>query len=273
MSHDSDNKTNLDYATGGASVVDIHDAVRREKSEPQSGSEPISVGFLILAAGVILLGAVYFGWHSESFSMDSIYKTASYTPEPAPAVAGMEEEGEKGPWIDTWLAGGKKVYATCQACHQADGNGQPGLFPPLRNSEYVSESTERLSVALLHGVTGPITVNGNTYNSAMQGWGAQLDDQKLAQVMTYIRNSFADLPLEEAVVTVEGLKYARAKYADRKEPWTEPELKDIPSSAMLPGSDVDLLTGKPLGGGADEPAAGPDAEATSAPAPASEPEN
>lgn len=263
MSQDSDNETNLDYATGGASVVDIHDAVRREKSEPLSGSEPISVGFLILAAGVILLGAVYFGWHSESFSMDSIYKTASYTPEPAPVVGDMVEEEDAGPWIDTWLAGGKKEYATCQACHQADGNGQPGLFPPLRNSEYVSESTERLSVALLHGVTGPIKVNGNLYNSAMQGWGAQLDDRKLAQVMTYIRVNFADLPPDQALVTVDGLKYARSKYKDRKDPWTEAELLAIPDDAMLPGSDVDLLTGEPLGA----PAADADPDPDAAPAP------
>lgn len=271
MSHDSDNETNLDYATGGASVVDIHDAVRREKHEPLSGSEPISVGFLIMAAAVILLGAVYFGWHSESFNMDSIYKTANYTPEPAPAIAGMEEEEDTGPWIDTWLAAGKKQYATCQACHQPDGNGQIGVFPPLRNSEYVAEGTERLSVALLHGVSGPIKVNGNTYNSAMQGWGAQLDDQKLAQVMTYIRVNFAELPPEEAVVTVEGVKYSRSKYSDRKAPWTEAELLALPGNTNLPGSDIDLLTGKPLGEAEGEgDATEADAEAAATPAPAPE---
>ena len=100
----------------------------------------------------------------------------------------------------------------------------------------------------------------------MQGWGAQLDDQKLAQVMTYIRVKFAELPPEAAVVSVEGVKYSRSKYSDRKTPWTEAELLALPGNVNLPGSDIDLLTGKPLGEGADDaPAA--DAESTPAPAP------
>ena len=267
MSHDSDNETNLDYATGGASVVDIHDAVRREKHEPLSGSEPISVGFLIMAAAVILLGAVFFGWHSESFSMDSIYKTASYTPEPAPAVDGMEEEEDTGPWIGTWLASGKKVYANCAACHQNSGKGAPGQYPPLVGVDYVNGGTERLGGILLHGINGPLTVNGVSYNAAqMPGWSV-LGDEKIAQVMTYIRSEFGGLPPEEAVVTTAGMKAAREIYSDRKTFWTEPELLKLSADAMLPGSDIDLLTGKPLGdGGGDVPPA----DAPPEPAPATE---
>ena len=264
MSHDSDNETNLDYATGGASVVDIHDAVRRERSEPQSGSEPIGTGFLVMGAAVILLGAVHFGWHSENFSMSSIYKSAHYSPDPAPAVDGVVDEADQGPWIDTWLASGKKVYANCAACHQNSGKGAPGQFPPLVGVDYVNAGTERLAGILLHGINGALTVNGVTYNAAaMPAWSATLGDDKIAQVITYIRHEFGGLPPEEAVVTAESMEAAREKFSDRSAPYTESELLQMSPDAHLPGRDVDLLTGKPFGAAA-APADGADAAAVPA---------
>jgi len=247
MSHDPDKDTNIDYASGGASVLDVHDAVRREASEPRSGDEPIASGALVLAAAVVLLGAVYFGWHSENFSMDSIYKTASYTPEPAPIVEGAAAEEDAGPWIDSWLASGKKNYANCVACHQPTGTGAPGQFPPLVGVDYVTGGTERLAAILLHGINGPLTVNGASYNQQMPAW-AVLGDEKIAQILTYVRSEFGALPHEEAVVTTAMMKAAREKFSDRSGFWTEAELKQLSPEANLPGGDVDLQTGKPLGG-------------------------
>ena len=78
---------NLDYAAEGGSVVDVHDAVRREKVLPPTGKEPISFGPLILTALVLILGAGYLGAYSNGFR-DDIYVTKYYRPDPRPAGAG-----------------------------------------------------------------------------------------------------------------------------------------------------------------------------------------
>lgn len=256
MSHDSDNDINLDYASGGASVLDVHDAVRREQTEPDSGQEPVSVGSLMLAAGIVLLGAVYFGWHSENFNMESIYKTASYTPEPAPISAGSVIVEDTRPWIDQWVAAGKKNYANCIACHQPTGTGAPGQFPPLVGADYVTGGTERLAGILLHGINGPLTVNGASYNQQMPAW-AILGDEKIAQILTYVRAEFGALPQQEAVVTTAMMKAAREKFSDRNTFWTEAELNQLSPEANLPGAEVDLLTGKLLGADGGEAAPAP----------------
>ena len=70
--------------------------------------------------------------------------------------------------LEDRLAAGKRVYETaCLACHQADGRGLPGAFPPLANSDYLLEDPHRGVVATLAGLQGKIVVNGIEYDSVM----------------------------------------------------------------------------------------------------------
>ncbi len=103
---------------------------------------------------------------------------------------------------------------------------------------------------VLDGVTGPMTVGGTQYdNPAMQPWKA-LPDKKLAQVLTYVRREFGELPEgTSGVVTTEMMQAAREKYGDRSSQWTVEELEEVPADADLPGAEVDLETGEPIGGG------------------------
>lgn len=121
------------------------------------------------------------------------------------------------------LAKGKMNYMMiCVACHQPTGAGLPPVFPPLTKSEYVSGSAERLAAMILKGNAGPMTIDGKLYNNVMPGQEAMLDDAKIASVMTYVRASFGN---NAPPVTPEMVGAARKKFADRKTPWTEPELK------------------------------------------------
>lgn len=86
---------------------------------------------------------------------------------------------------------GKGIYAkTCLACHQANGQGVPNAFPPLAKSDYLNADTNRAIRAVLNGLTGPITVNGKKYNSAMTSQG--LNDQQVADVLTYVYSSWGN---------------------------------------------------------------------------------
>ena len=120
------------------------------------------------------------------------------------------------------LAEGKKNYMLiCIACHQATGMGLPAVFPPLTNSPYVAGSADRLAAIILKGNAGPFVMDGKPFNQIMPGQEAVLTDAKIAAVMTFVRASFGNAagPVSAEVVTA-----ARAKYLDRKTPWTQAEL-------------------------------------------------
>ncbi len=118
------------------------------------------------------------------------------------------------------MAAGQEGYAICQTCHQADGQGLPGTYPPLSGSEYVSGPAEKVIAIVLHGLNGPITVKGQTYDNVMAPWGALPDDQ-IAATITYVRNSFGN---KASAVTAADVAAVRAATASRTTAWTIAEL-------------------------------------------------
>lgn len=118
---------------------------------------------------------------------------------------------------------GARIYAqSCSACHQADGAGMPGVFPPLIGTEWVIGSEDRFIRILLHGVTGDIEVEGEVYNGAMPTWGPMLNDDDLAAVATYVRQSWGNKAPPVKAATVARI---RKQFAARTTPWTATELR------------------------------------------------
>jgi glucose/arabinose dehydrogenase/mono/diheme cytochrome c family protein len=119
---------------------------------------------------------------------------------------------------------GKALYEmTCIACHQAHGLGQEGLAPPLAGSEWVSGSDARLIRIVLHGVRGPMKVKGQKYELDMPALGV-LEDQQIADVLTYIRNEWGH---GYGVVKAEDVKSTRAQLKSREDAWTQDELMKV----------------------------------------------
>ncbi|MCW5516489.1 PQQ-dependent sugar dehydrogenase [Muriicola sp. Z0-33] len=94
----------------------------------------------------------------------------------------MKEELSKGQSV---------YYQYCSACHQIDGGGARGRFPPLAATEWVSGDKERLINIVLNGMEGPIEVNGKQY-SAVMPQHSFLTDEEVAEVLTYIRSNFGN---------------------------------------------------------------------------------
>ena len=87
---------------------------------------------------------------------------------------------------------GKALFAgTCSTCHQPDGKGMEGVFPPLANSDYIKADPKRLPQVILHGLVGPVKVNGKDYNSNMPPM-SQLTDDEVANISTYVLNSWGN---------------------------------------------------------------------------------
>lgn len=240
---------NLDYGER-SSVADVHSAVKREKEEPKAGLEPVSIWAFIVAALVLVLGGTYLGAYTQFGDLNSVYAEPNYTPDPRPVSADLVVEDVA--WIDMWMKRGKSTYGTsCGGCHNTDGSGQPAnQFPPLAGAEWVTGGTERIGQIVMSGLHGPITVKGQNFGGQVMPPQSLLSDEQLAQTITYVRRSFGN---DASVVTTEMMAAAREKYASRTTPWTVAEL--AAEDQMLPGAEVNLETGEPVGSGAPAPAA------------------
>jgi nitrite reductase (NO-forming) len=93
---------------------------------------------------------------------------------------------------DEQVKAGQVLFAgTCSVCHQANGAGLPGVFPPLAKSDYLAADPKRAIGFVLRGLTGKVTVNGQEYNSVMPPM-TQLNDDEVANILTYVINSWGN---------------------------------------------------------------------------------
>jgi nitrite reductase (NO-forming) len=87
---------------------------------------------------------------------------------------------------------GKALFAgTCSVCHQNNGAGIPGVFPPLAKSDYLNADLNRAVKVVLQGLSGKVTVNGTAYNSVMPPMN-QLNDDEIANLVTYVANEWGN---------------------------------------------------------------------------------
>ncbi len=86
---------------------------------------------------------------------------------------------------------GEEIYMDfCLQCHQQNGKGVSGVFPPLAQSDYLLSDVNRSIFAIKYGLKGSIIVNGKSYNSVMVSQG--LDNEEIADVMNYILHSWGN---------------------------------------------------------------------------------
>jgi len=106
------------------------------------------------------------------------------------------------------VTGGEKIYQTyCASCHQQNGKGAEGRFPPLVDASWVKGDKTKLINVLLNGLEGNIEVNGVGYNGIMPKHSF-LTDEEAAGVLTYIRQNFGK---KEDVITADEVGKLRKK--------------------------------------------------------------
>jgi nitrite reductase (NO-forming) len=104
-------------------------------------------------------------------------------------------------------AGNVLFMGTCSTCHQPNGEGLANVFPPLAKSDLLAKTPQRAIEIVLNGLTGPITVNGNQYNSVMPPM-SQLNDDEVANILTYVQSSWGN---DGPQVTAKQVAEIRAK--------------------------------------------------------------
>ena len=214
-------------------VQQVHAAIQREKREPHVGLEPLSLWLIAIYGLAIFFGGAYLGRYSGNFRGDGLDPLGG-APRPTKNVTGP---GGVQTQELSQADRGKKIYsANCAVCHQPDGMGAAGQgYPPLAGSEWVDGGTKRLGMIVLKGLQGPITVKGVPYGTAvMQPWDKTLNDAKIADVITYIRQAWGN---KGGPVTPEGVAALRKELANHPDSFTEADLKVVPADENLPGGD------------------------------------
>ena len=224
------------------------DPLRGESRAPAIGSAPIPTWLV----GVI--GVAFFWAGGYLFSFSGGFKPDVFEYEPKFGVVG----GGAAVAADPKVVGKALFSANCITCHQANGEGLPGQYPPLAGSEVVLGQALNHTIAIvLKGLQGPVTVKGQAFNNSMQAWEDQYSDQQLASILTYERSDWGN---NGTPVTADMVKQVRSEIKGRKEQWTWAELQKLPPkdlAAPAAGGSPPAGQAKPANAGQQEQSAPP----------------
>lgn len=215
MSATPDHPSNFEAsAASDDSIREVHARLQSQKPDKAHGYSALPLVLLGLMCCIVFFGSIYMVHYSIRFD-----------PLVVNSHANRAKPGEKGPVVLTRAQLGKSVYlANCATCHQPTGGGVPGAFPPLAGSDWVTGSEERIIRIVLHGLQGPIKVSGQDYNNVMAPLGAVLKDEQIANVLSYVRQTWGNNAPDVEPATVAKV---RADTAGRATYWTADELLKI----------------------------------------------
>lgn len=218
-SHPSDPR-HESSAMSDDTIVAAHDKAAAGTPDTHAHYRILPLVLLFVFSGFIFYAGAYLGRYSGRFSGE-IFDERQVPASGQPVVAAIDP-----------LVLGKRQYAlACVTCHMPNGQGVPNLYPPLAGADWVTGSEERLIAIVVHGLKGPITVNGKVYSAAampafgqVPGSGYNWSDERIAAVLTYIRQEWGN---QAGPITAQQVAAVRTAHPNRKE-WTEPELLALP---------------------------------------------
>jgi mono/diheme cytochrome c family protein len=212
MSSDKNNSVEQSGASDD-SIQRVHAHLQHTKPEKAEGYSSFPLVLLGILCSLVFFGSIYLAHYSAHFD-STIFNENQKPHSGAPEVVTV-----------TPAQLGKKVFnQICITCHQATGQGIPGVFPPLAGSDWAQGSEERIIRIVLHGLNGKITVSGKDFENAMASLGGTLKDEQIANVLTYVRQEWGN---NAPAVSAETVAKIRAENASRTAPWTAPELLKI----------------------------------------------
>ena len=176
----------------------------REQPEPEESSRAIPLPMMSLIVLMTAFGIYYYVHYGNSSAFVAETPKAPPTPT-SKSVATAPPAGEK------------LFKSRCAACHQADGKGLQGAFPPLAGSEWVTAKPELVTGIVMYGLSGEIVVSGRSYRGQMPSFQS-LSDSELASILTYIRSSWGNEgdPISSEQVTA-------LRELERESPWAGEE--------------------------------------------------
>jgi len=236
-----------DDAAETVDVQSMHAPIMREKLQPRDGYEPIPL-WLVAMFGILLFWG---GWYLAQYSGG--WRADVLDPNPEARFAYLATGGAPEP-VDPVVLGEKLYKSTCVSCHQASGHGLVGQYPPLAGSEWVLGPPHRLKRIPLHGLQGPVKVQGAMFSGNMPPFRDRFNDEQLAAVLTYIRQAWGN---QASPISPESVAATRKATADRTKPWTADELLSITEPDYTKSADPTTQESATQPAGQDTPSTVP----------------
>ncbi len=213
------NGPRLDQAAASdEGLLDAHERVLGRQPDDGARYRLLPIAILFTLSGLILFSGTYLNRYTGHYSPLIFNENAKPT-------SGAVEVA-----IDPVALGKTQFNAVCITCHQAQGQGVPGVYPPLAGSEWVNGPADRVIRIVLYGLKGDVHVEGKVFNAAsmpvfgqVAGSAYNWTDQKIAAVLTYVRQDFGN---KADPITPDEVGAVRSAVGNRKE-WSEAELEQV----------------------------------------------
>ncbi|MGA1114992.1 MAG: c-type cytochrome [Opitutales bacterium] len=202
-------------------IVKSHVELSKNKHEPTKNFLIAPLVFVFVFGCLIFVCSIQLAHSTNSFQLHPPVEVVELTPE--------EKESQR---LERKFSSGEKIFAArCASCHQANGLGIAGQFPPLAGSEWVSADPGVITNIILKGLKGEILVKGEKYgtSAAVNMAAVPISDREIANVSTYVRQAWGNSSDE---VSEDFVKQVRADYTNKQDQWTGDELKSLYSTSF-----------------------------------------
>jgi len=218
MNEDSQNRDNL---IGGSEfsdeeIVKSHVELSKNKHQPTKNFLIAPLVFVFVFGCLIFVCSIQLAHTTNSFQLHPPVEVVELSPEEKEALR-----------LERKISSGEKIFAgRCASCHQANGLGIEGQFPPLANSEWVAADPAVITSIILKGLKGEIVVDGKTYgtSAAVNMAAVPISDREIANVSTYVRQAWGNTSAE---VTEDFVTQLRAEQSGQQDQWVGEKLKSL----------------------------------------------
>ncbi len=223
MSEDSKNNIGLPNSDdfSDEEIVKSHVELSKNKHEPTKNFLIAPLVFVFVFGCLIFVCSIQLAHSTNSFQLHPPVEVVELTPE--------EKEAQR---LERKINSGEKVFAArCASCHQANGLGIAGQFPPLAGSEWVNADAGVIANIILKGLKGEILVKGEKYGSsaAVNMAAVPISDREIANVSTYVRQAWGNSSTE---VSEDFVQKIRADHASKQDQWIGDDLKSLYSTSF-----------------------------------------
>jgi len=190
-------------------LVDEHVRLNEIKHEPTKGFLQAPLIFVFVFGCLIFVCSIQLAHTTNDFQLHPPKEVVELTPEEKEALR-----------LERKVGSGEKIFAArCASCHQANGLGIAGQYPPLAGSEWVTSDPGIITNIIIKGLKGEIVVKGETYgtSAAVNMAAVPINDREIANVVTYVRQAWgnnAEEIFEDEVAAI------RADSTVQQDQWT-----------------------------------------------------
>ncbi|HCY57919.1 MAG TPA: hypothetical protein DHU78_03560 [Opitutae bacterium] len=197
-------------------LVEVHSKLNVEKHPPTKGFLSAPLIFVFVFGCLIFVCSIQLAHSTNQFQLH-----------PPTDVVDLTDEEKEALRIERKFESGKKIFALrCASCHQANGLGIPGQYPPLDGSKWATSDPALVSYIILNGLKGEIVVKGEVYgtSAAVNMAAVPITDREIANVTTYVRQAWGNNSSE---ISTDEVVQFRQDTSAKQEQWTGDELVEM----------------------------------------------